>query len=323
MLSINETDSYCRQVINSIRQQRTRGRCHPVNDTADVKIAEVITGIGRHIEVNSDADNAYDLAAEFAVTNGWGYWRVLNDYVREDSFDQDIYIRQIENPFSVYFDPNSAQPDGSDADKVLITDLITKAEFRRLYPDSTEQPFREGASGDARTQDWITKHDIRIAEYFRISRKAAKLVKLSDGTVLWENELPAPAVLAAVGVVVVGDRPSWKREVRWSKVSAFEELEHKVLPGRFIPVIPVYGVNILVDGKRRKFCMRALGFRGLLGGFRLRRCLVIRGCRDWRRRGDAQSRVHEFGAILARHQVRRLFWCLLLCCDFGHRFPYE
>ncbi len=255
MFTINETDSYCRQVINSIRQQRPRGRCHPVNDTADVKIAEVITGIGRHIEVNSDADNAYDLAAEFAVSIGWGYWRMRTDFTREDSREQDIYIDQIENPFSVYIDPNSSLPDGSDSKKYLLTDLMAKTDFRREFPGAEEQPFREGASGDQRTMDWLTKEDIRVAEYFRIDLARQKLVYLSNGENIWADEMPPAEILTQSGIVVVGDRDSWKRKVLWSKVSAFEELEKRTLPGRWIPVIPVYGVNMMVDGKRRKFGM--------------------------------------------------------------------
>ncbi len=53
MLTINETDSYCRKVVNSIRQMRPRGKAHPVNNTADVKTAKVMTGIGRQGGLNS------------------------------------------------------------------------------------------------------------------------------------------------------------------------------------------------------------------------------------------------------------------------------
>ena len=252
MFTINETDTYCRQVVNKIRQQRPRGRCHPVNDTSDIKIAEIITGIGRHIEVNSDSDNAYDLAAEFAVTMGWGYFRLQNDYTREDSFDQDIYIRQLYNPFSVYFDPNSVLPDGSDCTRCLITDLMRKTDFEKEYPNADMNPFREGASGDSRSVDWITKEDIRIAEWIHIERVEDTLIKLSDGTTLWKDEMPPPELLARANVNIIGDRKSWKKKVIWEKVTAFETLEKKTLPGRFIPVVPVYGTFIEIDGKRRK-----------------------------------------------------------------------
>ena len=125
-LTINKLDAYVRQIVNQMRQSRPRMRAHSMNSEANAKVADVITGIFKHIEVNSDADTAYDTAGEYAVRIGWGYWRVITDYVREDSFDQEIYIRPIDNPFSVYFDPNSIQPDGSDAEKVLITTLMSK-----------------------------------------------------------------------------------------------------------------------------------------------------------------------------------------------------
>lgn len=256
MFTINETDGYCRRVINGIRQMRPRGKAHPVNDTSDVKVAKVITGIGRHIEVNSDADNAYDLGAEFAVTIGWGYWRVLTDYVADDSFDQDIYIGQIDNPFSVYFDPNSSKPDGSDAERVLVTDLIPRRTFEKEYPGADAQPFREGGSGDARMVDWITKEDIRIAEYMRIEKDRRKLLMLTDRNIVWDDEFAkVKDMLAAHGVAVAGERESWRKKVMWYKVSGFQELEKRALPGKWLPVIPCYGVNMMVDGKRRKFGM--------------------------------------------------------------------
>lgn len=257
MLTINEIDTYCRTVVNSIRQQRPRGKCHPVGNGSDVKIAEIITGIGRHIEVNSDADNAYDLAAEFAVTIGWGYFRLITKYIRDDSFDQDIYIQQVDNPFAVYVDPNSVLPDGSDMQKCLITDLMSKEAFRRHYPDADESPFREGASGDSRSVDWITKEDIRVAEYYHIEKTKDKLIKLSDPSLppIWEDEMPSPAMLAKAGVTVIGERSSWRKKLKWAKVNGWQTLEEKTIPGRFIPVVPVYGVNILIDGKRRRMGM--------------------------------------------------------------------
>lgn len=251
-LTINETDSFIRQICNQQRQQRPRGKAHPVNSTSDPKIAEVITGIGRHIENNSDADNAYDIGFEFAVRMGWGYWRIITDYVLESSFDQDIYVKPVDNPFTVYFDPNSTLPDGSDADRCLITDLMTKEAFRQQYPGANDGQFSQRATGDIDPQ-WVTLEDIRLAEYFKVERAKHKLIRLSDGTTLWDDEMPPAALLAQAQVTVIGDRDSYKREVWWSKVTAFEELERKKLDGRWIPVVPVYGFQLTIEGKRRKW----------------------------------------------------------------------
>ena len=54
-LTINLTDALVSRVENNIRQQRPRGKCHPVGEGADIEIAELINGIGRHVETRSEA----------------------------------------------------------------------------------------------------------------------------------------------------------------------------------------------------------------------------------------------------------------------------
>ena len=65
-LTINKIDAYCRQIANQQRQQRPRMVAHGMNTESDEKIAEIVTGILRHIENQSDADAAYDNAFDFA-----------------------------------------------------------------------------------------------------------------------------------------------------------------------------------------------------------------------------------------------------------------
>src|ERR1700685_1303316 len=75
-LTINHTNTYCRRVVNNMRQQRPRIKVHPVAD-ADIEKADVFAGMIRHIEVRSKASVAYDTGGESAVNIGWGYWRIL------------------------------------------------------------------------------------------------------------------------------------------------------------------------------------------------------------------------------------------------------
>lgn len=250
-LTINEVDAYCRNVENQQRQQRPRIKIHAVDDVADPKIAKVVSGLMRHIEVQSDADWAYDTAFMFADTIGWGYMRMRTDYVREDSFDQDIFVDPVENPFTVYFDPNSSLPDGSDAERALVTDLMTKKAFEKQYPGAQVQSFEERAGGDS-DQDWVTEHDIRLAEYFYCERKKSKLLMLSNKQTIWEDQVD-PALLMQSGLTVAGQRDSYRKTVKWCKQSAFEILEEKVIPGRWIPIIPVYGSSYIDSGQRVRF----------------------------------------------------------------------
>jgi len=252
-LTINKIDAYIRQVTNQQRQQRPRIKVHPVNNLADYKIAQVIEGITRHIEVNSNADTAYDTAFDYAVRMGWGYWRINTRYTREDSFDQEIFIDTIDNPFTVYFDPNSILPDGSDAERCLITTVMDKKVFREYYPGADDGAnFQQRSTGDD-TAAWITKEDIRVAEYFYIERERAKLYLLSDGTSGFADSNNFFARVEASGLTVVDERDSFRKAVKWIKCTALEVLEEKTMAGKYIPVVPCYGAQVIVDDKRKKY----------------------------------------------------------------------
>ena len=252
-LTINKIDAYIRQVTNQQRQQRPRIKVHAVNNLADYKVAQVIEGITRHIEVNSNADTAYDTAFDYAVRMGWGYWRVNTRYVSEDSFDQEIFIDTIDNPFTVYFDPNSILPDGSDAERCLITTLMDKKNFRQQYPGANDgASFTQRSTGDD-TASWVTKEDIRLAEYFYVEREKAKLYLLSDGTKHFADSDRFFERVEAAGLTVIDQRDSFRKAVKWVKMTAMEVLEERTLPGKWIPVVPCYGAQVIVDDKRKKY----------------------------------------------------------------------
>ena len=252
-LTINKIDAYIRQVTNQQRMQRPRIKVHPVNNLADYKIAQVIEGITRHIEVNSNADTAYDTAFDYAVRMGWGYWRINTKYVSETSFDQEIFIDTIDNPFTVYFDPNSILPDGSDAERCLITTVMDKKIFREYYPDADDGAnFQQRSTGDD-TSAWVTKEDIRVAEFFYIERERAKLYLLSDGTSGFADSDNFFARVEAAGLTVVDERDSFRKAVKWIKCTAMEVLEEKTMAGKYIPVVPCYGAQVIVDDKRKKY----------------------------------------------------------------------
>jgi hypothetical protein len=251
-LTINKIDPYIRQVTNQQRQARPRIKVHGMNTQSDEKLAQILTGVIRHIEVNSDADQAYDTAFDYSVRMGWGYFRIVTDYIREDSFDQEIYFRPIENPFTVYFDPNSVMPDGSDAERCLITTVVDKKTFKKMYPDADEGNFTYRGTGDS-SAEWVMKEDIRIAEYFYTERKAAKLMQLSDGTAVYQDEMPSEDILRMAGITVVSERDSIRKQVKWCKLTAMDILEERTWPGKYIPIVPVYGQQLVVDGKRKKY----------------------------------------------------------------------
>ena len=251
-LTINKVDAYCRQIVNQIREQRPRIKCHGMNTQTDEKQAEIITGLCRHIELQSDADQAYLNAVDYAVRMGWGYIRIHTDYVKDDSFNQEIYIKPIENPFTVYFDPNSIMADGSDAERCLITTLIPKKTFSAMYPEAEiDSGFVSRGTGDV-VGDWIQKEEIRIAEYWYTVRESVVLLQLSDGSSIYEDETDKE-LMKELGIEIINKRDSVRKKIKWCKVTAMQVLEEGEWAGKYIPIVPVYGQSTIVQGKHKRF----------------------------------------------------------------------
>ena len=71
--------SHVRQVVNEMRQGRPQGKVRGTEES-DKGLAELMQGICRNIESMSNADQAYDIAYDFAVKGGFGAWRICTDY---------------------------------------------------------------------------------------------------------------------------------------------------------------------------------------------------------------------------------------------------
>ena len=132
-LTINRLPAFIRQVVNDARQNQPSIKVHPADSAADVETAEIYNGLIRNIETTSRADVAYDTALDSAVTMGFGYFRINTEYADNDSFDLDLKIRRIVNPFAVYGDPYSTESDSSDWNCCFVTELIGKDRFRARY----------------------------------------------------------------------------------------------------------------------------------------------------------------------------------------------
>jgi len=261
-LTINLTDPLVRRVVNNMKQQRPRGKCHPVGDGADVEKANVINGIGRHIEYRSTASVAYDNGGELAATMGWGYWRIINEYAAPDSFDQEIRILPIFNAFTVYLDPGAIMPDGSDAQWGLITVKEKLTEYRRKYGNIPKVAWTVTGQDDLRL-DWQNEEEIRLAEYFRIKEKTDTLYELSDPSgrkfQKWKDELPNEGSMKQAGLTITNQRDSSRKTVELFKLNGLKVISKQTVPGSYIPIIRCQGNAVDIDGQiYRRGMVRAM-----------------------------------------------------------------
>ena len=264
-LTFNKLPAFIRQVVNDSRQNKPSIKVHPVDSGADVKTADVINGLIRNIEYTSNADVAYDTAIEASVSGGFGYWRIGMDYAYDDSFDMDLRIERVANQFSIYGDPNSTQADSSDWDDAFIIDRMPKEEFKRKYKKKKNkggEPVCVDFDNDAwsNADDWLDDETVQIAEWWTREQVEKEIVKLSNGAVISREDFeadPELAVLVEAGAIeIVGERVTKSYKVRQIIMTGADVLEVNDFPGCYIPIVPVYGDEIVVEGKRY--------FRGLV-----------------------------------------------------------
>lgn len=247
---LDKTDQYVRQIVNEERLNRAAIKIRPVDDGADPKTAEILTGIIRHIEDASEALVAYTTAGEQAIDGGFGYFRLIAERADSMSFDQEIRVKRIHNRFSVATGSHS-EADGSDMKECLIWEDMLRTDFKEEFPNAKEADFKAGESND-----WSGEDTIRIAEYYLIKHEATKIYQMDTGEVFTEedfNKVKEQAEKEGIEVPKpIDSRETLINKIKWYKVTSEEVLEEEDIPGKYIPVVKVTGNEITMpDGKIR------------------------------------------------------------------------
>lgn len=245
-LTINKIPQHIRQITNEQRQNRSSLKVSPVDSNADIQTAKIKQGLLRHIEYNSNADLAYDHAFDCAASGGFGYWRIVTDYVSPMSFDQELLIKPIDNQFTVYRDPNSKMIDGSDMNWCFVVTDMPKEDYKNEYGDSELAKIDDWKSiGDDKS--WINQDSCRIAEYFYKTYEDIDIVLLSNGETIEKKELEKKSL--PLNIVVKDERKAKKTIINWAIINGNEVLEQKKWPGSWIPIVPVFGGRVNINGK--------------------------------------------------------------------------
>jgi hypothetical protein len=250
MLVINRIPSFARQVVNDARQNKPSIKVRPADSQADPHTADIYNGLIRNIEQSSNAEVAYDTALESAVYGGFGFFRVDVDYSADDTFDKDLHIERIANALTVYPDPRGEAADSSDWRYCFVTELVPREEFEATYGDAADAHdwTADGDAGD--DADWYEDDCIRVAEYWERVEVMRPVVLLSTGEVIGRDEYDKQPELWG-GAQVVEQREVRSFKVRHYVLTGTAVLEEQEWAGRYIPIIPVWGVEVIDEGKRR------------------------------------------------------------------------
>lgn len=255
-LTINKTRQHNLLIVNDAKQNKPGVNIRPVGDDASFEAAQVFQEVVRHIEYVSNAENVYDNASVTQVEGGIGYWRVCTDYISARSFDQEIYIKRIKDPRSVYLDIDINEVDGSDARYGFIFEDMAKDLYDATYPDYADV---SGSTLFQTNQDgWLTRDTVRVAEYYRKTQKKetfCSFIDPRDGSQVEEfvskltpDQKEIYKFLKEAEDETLRERKVLTDNIEWFKIAGNEIIDRGPWLGKYVPIVRLVGSETIIDG---------------------------------------------------------------------------
>jgi hypothetical protein len=262
-LEINRIPQFIRQVTNQARANRSQIQFNPRGGGATPKLAAILQGLARAVEVESDADVAYDTAVDHQCRIGLAWIRLRSKWANDEGFEQVCSIDRIRNPLSVYCDPTIQEADARDARFLHIIGALGKDEYESRWGEiASYASLTEFVKTNSSASDWMPEGKVILAEYFYVEVEERVLLQLTNGQAIWEDKLGewqqafAYANPAVPPPTVKRQRTVETRVVRWCLHNAVDILEGnadrtagRILPGTRIPIFPVIGDEYDLDGE--------------------------------------------------------------------------
>jgi hypothetical protein len=249
-LTVDSTNQFIHQVVNDARQNRPGIDVLPVNSEANIKTAGYLEGMIRQIEYASAADIAYDTSIDHGARAGCGWIRVLTEVVNERLNEQEIRIGSVEDSLSCMISPESVRPDGSDAFDGFVSTIMSKRGFERKYGEKASHTSWDSATSGG----WVMADQIRVAEFYKLITKTVNKLEiiLPDGstTTLDEDEYWSLAKRLGFKPQVQLQYTAPEKSVKWYCMTGSDILDETDVPSEWIPLVPVYGNILWIDGKR-------------------------------------------------------------------------
>jgi len=173
-LTINVVRQHNLQIGNGLRRNKSSVRVVGVGNGATAESAGVFRDLIRRIEYQSQAQaSVYAPARKWQIDGGIGWIRVATDYAGDDTFDQEVFLRPVLDPLTIYVDPDCKMADCSDAKFLFAFDRMLPEELDDLYPGQgpwERSPLQVGPEE--------LEHDDRciVMEYFVVVPKEDSLV---------------------------------------------------------------------------------------------------------------------------------------------------
>lgn len=250
-LVINSVPQFIAQLVGDWRENKRAVKVLPT-ENGDKDLALVRADLVRSIETQSRAERIYDATFESAVLCGDGSFRIAVEYAKDDVFDQDIFVRPIEDSLSVVWDRLSVDPTGRDARHVFVDDLIPTKDYERKWPGAPISELSERVYNQLTADRWIEPDGVRVTEYWRLIDKNRLLILFEDGSIRFaDNDLEE--------LVLKHGKPQKSRIAPCTYAQMHLVTGFEILAGPYeyrltrVPIIRMSGRTINIAGNRLRY----------------------------------------------------------------------
>ena len=281
-LDFDELTQYINALVNGIRQNKRAPKVTPVGDGANDKTAEMLAGLVKAIGYKSNADAARITAAENAAMRSYGYYKIVREYISDDSDLQELCLRRVPNPNVIYLDPDAKEADFTDGADAFEIDTVSRDQFKIRWPKAQVTDFSSEHIRIAPA--WIKDERIQIAAYWKahvstrtrlrlddkdeptidleslpegdgvgsdnmLERKGRRTVKVNNQRVFKDRFI---VEYITNGIEILETHP-------WTLTVTNPQTGKKKTGGRYIPIIPILGKEVYIDtGKGSERTLQSL-----------------------------------------------------------------
>lgn len=234
------TFDMCKPVVEQIWGEMAQNdfdiRVRPASGDATKETAKLFDGLIRNIETMSNASRVYASAGKKGIKYGFGAWRIVQEWADVDSFEQDLFIREIQNPVDrLWFDAAATQQDMSDAEHCFILDAVSSEEYEKRWPEGSKISVGTGSSNSTYSHK---PSKIIVGELLYKKPIKKTLCLMSDGSVLSVEEAEQ-AVKMGLAIERTRERDTYKVCSRFFDGKDFLSDEQDTVFDH-LPVVPVF-----------------------------------------------------------------------------------
>jgi hypothetical protein len=262
-LVFNKLTGPLNMVANEARMNPPSIEVLPVDSSSDPETARVLEGMIRHIQYVSKADQVYESALEQSTKGGFGHFKVVTRYCGNKTFDQELRIERVYNPFSVLIDPFAREADKSDANWGFQLEWWSRDDYKSEFGETeiVQANWYDGIQNPA--PEWVGKEGVLVANYWCVESEVKTLVAVqwpagkvtNEYTDALPDELPPGLQFVTGADSKRMEREDEIRHIRMYRLNGVEILDKVDWKGQWIPILTALGEEMWVEEKRYLFSL--------------------------------------------------------------------